>query len=78
MLTKQSAIPPKGAFCFGCNQPFEGGSPALRFHSDLVPVSDRPQLANLNDHPGHLDRYANRRDWTQLLQYLERNGSSNF
>ena len=78
MLEKHVALPPKGAYCFGCNQMFEGGSPAVRFKSNLVPPSDRAQLANLVFHPGHLIRYASRRNWTALVEYLEHAGPSNF
>ncbi len=78
MLDKHAAVAPKGAYCFGCNQPFEGGIPSVKFESDLVPPSDRPELANLYFHPGHLIRYANRRNWTSLAEYIERMGASNF
>lgn len=78
MLEKHVAMAPKNAYCFGCNQPFEGGSPAVRFESDLVPPSDQPQLANLVFHPGHLIRYASRRNWTALVEFLERAGPSNY
>jgi hypothetical protein len=77
-LVKHVALAPKGSFCFGCNQAFEGGAPAVRFESDLVPPSDQPQLANLFFHPGHLIRYASRRNWTSLVEYIERGGASNF
>ncbi|MGD0718659.1 MAG: hypothetical protein ABSA15_03665 [Thermoplasmata archaeon] len=78
MLAKHVAMAPKGAYCFGCNQPFGGGAPTVRFESDLVPPSDQPELSGLYFHPGHLIRYANRRNWTALAEYIERNGSSNF
>ena len=78
MLVKHVGLPPKGTFCFGCNQPFEGGAPAVRFESDLLPPSDQPQLANLYFHPGHLVRYASRRNWTELVTYLEHAGPANF
>lgn len=78
MLEKHVAMAPKGSFCFGCNQPFDGGEPSVRFESDLLPPSDRPQLANLLFHPGHLIRYASRRNWTELVAYIEQNGVANF
>lgn len=78
MLEKRAVTAPKGSFCFGCNQPFEGGAPAVRFESDLVPPSDRAQLANLCFHPGHLVRYASRRNWAALVEEIERRGASNF
>jgi len=78
MLTKRAAMAPNGAFCFGCNQPFQGGAPAVRFESDLVPPSDRPELAGLYFHPGHLIRYANRRNWTGLAEFIERQGPGAF
>lgn len=78
MLTKHTALPPSGSFCFGCNRPFEGGSPAVSFQTDLVPESDRAEVRGLYFHPGHLIRYAHRRNWTELAEYIERNGASNF
>ncbi len=77
-VTKRSVVPPKGSFCFGCNQPFGGGAPAVQVQSDLAPPSDRAELAGLYFHPGHLIRYARRRNWTELAAYLEANGSANF
>lgn len=77
-LSKRPAMAPAGTYCFGCNRPFEGGSPALTFQTDLVPESDRGEVAHLCFHPGHLIRYAHRRNWTALAEYIERNGSSNF
>jgi hypothetical protein len=77
-LTKRAAVAPKGSYCFGCNLAFEGGAPALKFESDLVPASDQPELANLCFHPGHLIRYARRRNWTELAAFLERNGPANY
>lgn len=77
-LLKRPAVAPKGAYCFGCNQPIDGGASALKFESDLPPVSDRPELANLYFHPGHLIRYARRRNWTELAAYIEANGPGNF
>jgi hypothetical protein len=50
----------------------------VRFDSDLVPPSDRPELAGLYFHPGHLVRYANRRNWTALAEYIEHNGPGKF
>jgi hypothetical protein len=78
MLAKHAAVAPTGTFCFGCNRPFEGGAPALRFESDLVPPSDRPELANLFFHPGHLIRYARRRNWDALAEFIEQSGAPNF
>lgn len=78
MLVKRVALPSRGEFCFGCNQPFGGGAPAVRFESDLVPPSDRAELAGLSFHPGHLIRYASRRNWTSLVTYLEQSGPSNY
>jgi len=78
VLTKRSVPAPKGSFCFGCNQSFEGGTPALQFQSDLVPASDQPELAGLCFHPGHLIRYARRRNWNDLATYIETHGPSNF
>jgi len=78
MLTKHAAVAPKGAYCFGCNQSFQGGAPAVKFESDLVPPSDKPELAGLYFHPGHLVRYANRRNWTALAEFLARSGPANF
>ena len=77
-LTRRSAMAPVGVYCFGCNRPFEGGSPAVVFVTDLVPESDRGEVAGLYFHPGHLIRYAHRRNWTELANYLERNGASSF
>ena len=68
----------KGSYCFGCNQLFEGGAPAVKFESDLVPDSDRMELANLYFHPGHLIRYARRRNWTALAEYIEAAGPAHF
>ncbi len=78
MLSKHAAMAPKGAYCFGCNRPFDGGSPAVVFVTDLVPESDRDEVAGLYFHPGHLIRYAHRRNWTELADYLERNGPASF
>ena len=78
MIAKHSAIPPKGAFCFGCNQSFDGGTPAVRFESDLVPTSDRSELSNLYFHAGHVIRYARRRDWTTFADEIERSGAAHF
>jgi hypothetical protein len=78
MLTMRAAVAPKGAYCFGCNQLLEGGTPAVKFESDLVPPSDRPELANLYFHPGHLIRYARRRNWKELADHIERAGPPNF
>lgn len=69
---------PPGAYCFGCNRPFEGAAPAVTFETDLVPEADRAEVANMYFHPGHLIRYAHRRNWTELADYLELNGSTNF
>jgi hypothetical protein len=77
-LTKRSAAVPKGAMCFGCNQGFEGNPVGIRFESDLVPPADRPELAGLYFHPGHLIRYARRMNWTELADFLEAQGPSNF
>jgi hypothetical protein len=77
-VTKHAVLAPKGSFCFGCNQSFDGGSPAVKFESDLVPPSDQPELANLCFHPGHLIRYARRRNWDELAAFLERNGPSSY
>jgi len=78
MLAKHPAMAPSGSVCFGCNRPFEGGTPAVRFDSDLLPASDRPELSGLYFHPGHLIRYARRRNWSELAEFLERSGPSNF
>ena len=78
MLARHPAVAPRTAYCFGCNQSFEGGVPAVRFESDLVPASDRPELAGLYFHPGHLIRYANRRNWTALAEFLEKNGPGKY
>jgi len=78
MLTKHAAVAPGGAFCFGCNQAFQGGAPAVKFESDLVPASDQPELAGLYFHPGHLVRYANRRNWVALAEYLQSHGPGSF
>lgn len=48
------------------------------FVTDLVPESDRGEVAGLYFHPGHLIRYAHRRNWMELANYLERNGPSSF
>ncbi|MDE1820191.1 MAG: hypothetical protein KGJ23_07380 [Euryarchaeota archaeon] len=77
-LTRRSAMAPKGAYCFGCNQAIDGGAPSVRFESDLVPAPDRPELANLYFHPGHLLRYARRRNWTELASFLEANTPSSW
>lgn len=78
MLAKHAAMATKGTFCFGCNQAFEGGAAAVRFDSDLLPEADRPELSNLYFHPGHLIRYARRRNWTALAEYIETEGPSHF
>jgi len=78
MLTKLAVKPPKGAYCFGCNQPFEGGAPAVRFESDLLSAADRTELSHLYFHPGHMIRYARRRNWTDLAAYMEGAGVANF
>lgn len=77
-ISKRPAVAPKGSFCFGCNQPLDGGASAVKFESDLVPAPDRPELANLFFHPGHLVRYARRRNWNELVTFLEQNGPSNY
>ncbi|MCI4358124.1 MAG: hypothetical protein L3J95_00845 [Thermoplasmata archaeon] len=77
-LNKKTAAVPKGAICFGCNQSFEGNPVGVRFESDLVSVEDRPELAGLYFHPGHLIRYARRRDWTELAEYIEQNGAAQY
>ncbi|HEV2519474.1 MAG TPA: hypothetical protein VGX00_02475 [Thermoplasmata archaeon] len=77
-LTKKPVTAPKGAICFGCNQSFEGNPMGVRFESDLVPPADRPELAGLCFHPGHLIRYARRRNWTELATFIEQNGPSSF
>lgn len=77
-LTKHAAMAPAGAYCFGCTGSFEGAAPAVLFEIDLVPESDRAEVGHLYFHPGHLIRYAHRRNWTELADYLERNGPSNF
>ena len=77
-LNKRVAMAPKGAYCFGCNQAIDGGAPSVRFESDLLPEADRPELANLYFHPGHLIRYARRRNWNDLAAFLEANGASRF
>ncbi|MGP8077867.1 MAG: hypothetical protein ACLQD8_08675 [Thermoplasmata archaeon] len=78
MLSKHVAAAPKGAYCFGCNRAFDGGAPAVRFESDLVPPSDQPELANLFFHPTHLIRYARRRNWAPLAEYIEQTGVAGF
>ena len=78
VLTKRSAMAPDGAFCFGCNRGFGQGSPAVVFATDLVPDSDRAEVAGLYFHPGHLIRYAHRRNWTELANYIEAHGALNF
>lgn len=77
-LKKRTASPPPGAFCFGCNRSFEGAAPAVAFETDLVPLADRAEVANLYFHPGHLIRYANRRNWTALAAYLESTGPGSY
>jgi hypothetical protein len=77
-LNRLPAKVPKGAICFGCNQSFEGNPIGVRFESDLLPAEDRPELAGLYFHPGHLLRYARRRDWNELAQFIETHGSSNY
>jgi hypothetical protein len=78
MLAKHVAVAKKGAYCFGCNQAFEGGAPAVRFESDLLPDSDRAELSNLLFHPGHLIRYARRRNWTGLADFIEGAGAAQY
>jgi hypothetical protein len=78
MLVKHAAVAPQGAYCFGCNQPFGGGTPAVKFESDLIPAPDQPELAGLYFHPGHLIRYARRRNWTALAEHIEQGGAANF
>jgi hypothetical protein len=78
MLAKHAAMATKGSFCFGCNQAFEGGAPSVKFESDLLPESDRAELSNLFFHPGHLIRYARRRNWTVLAEYIESAGPAHF
>ncbi|HTP56028.1 MAG TPA: hypothetical protein VML53_05105 [Thermoplasmata archaeon] len=78
MLAKHMATAPKGTYCFGCNQTIDGGAPAVRFESDLVPAPDRAELAHLYFHPGHLIRFARRRNWTDLAAEIERGGVSGY
>lgn len=78
MLNKRPVAAPKGAFCFGCNQLFGLGEPALKFESDLVPPSDQAELAGLCFHPHHLIRYARRRNWDSLAEAIESGGPTNF
>lgn len=78
MLTKRAAVPSKGAFCFGCNQAFGAGAPAVKFESDLLPAADQPELAGLFFHPGHLIRYARRRNWNELAEFIEKSGPTNY
>lgn len=78
MLNKHPANPPKGSFCFGCNQPFGAGAPAVKFESDLLPGPDQAELANLYFHPGHLIRYARRRNWNDLAEFIEKAGAASY
>ncbi|HEV2231607.1 MAG TPA: hypothetical protein VGV64_05325 [Thermoplasmata archaeon] len=77
-LTKKDVAVPKAAICFGCNQPFEGNPVGRQFRSDLLSPSSQGELAGLYFHPGHLLRYARRRNWTALAEFLEANGPSNY
>lgn len=78
MLSKQSVVVPKGAFCFGCNQSFEGNPVGLQFDTDLVDAAHRSELHGLYFHPGHLYRYARRRNWEALAQFLQLNGPASY
>ena len=77
-LVRHAGLPPKGAVCFGCNQSFDGGAAAVKFTTDLLPPAELPELTNLYFHPGHLLRYARRRNWTALAEFIEKNGVPNF
>jgi hypothetical protein len=78
VITKQPVVVPKTAFCFGCNQSFDGNPVGLQFDTDLVTPPHRAELRGLYFHPGHLYRYARHRDWAELAQFLQQNGPTNY
>ncbi len=69
-MSRREAVVPKGAFCFGCNQSFEGNPVGLQFDSDLLDEAARAELRGRYFHPGHLRHYARRRGWERLVQFL--------
>ena len=77
-VTKREAAVPRGAFCFGCNQSFEGNPVALQFETDLLSPAHQAELKGLYFHPGHLLHYARRRGWTELVDFLTATGSPRY
>lgn len=77
-LTRRSAVVPKGAVCFGCNQSFEGNPVGVQFETDLLDASHQSELRGLFFHPGHLYHYARRRGWDPLVRYLAEHGPHDF
>ncbi len=71
---RREALVPKGAVCFGCNQPFEGNPVGLQFETDLLDPAHTAELRGLYFHPGHLYHYAKRRGWARLVAYLAEHG----
>jgi hypothetical protein len=77
-LEKRSVAAPKTAICFACNQSFDGNPIALQFSSTLLAPSAEAELQGLYFHPHHLLHYAKRREWHVLVEYITKNGPTNF
>jgi hypothetical protein len=77
-ISKKEAVVPSGAFCFGCHQSFAGNPVGLVFDTDVLSEAHRSELRGLYFHPGHLIRYARSRDWTELADFLQKNGSQHY
>ena len=73
-VARRSAMVPKGAVCFGCNQSFEGNPVGLQFETDLLDAAHQAELRGLYFHPGHLYHYAKRRGWEPLVAFLSAHG----
>ena len=77
-LTKNPVVAPAHAVCFSCNQGFEGNPVAFQFDTDLVPPAAAQELRGLVFHRGHLYHYARRREWAELVRFLETAGPQNY
>ena len=78
MISKQTVVVPRGAYCFGCNQSFEGNPVGLQFDTDLLDPPHRSEIRGMYYHPGHLYRYARHRGWEPLAQFLQLNGPASY
>ena len=77
-VTSREIVAPKGAICFGCNQGFEGNPVGVQVETDLVPEAARLELRGLVFHRGHLHHYARRRGWSELAEFLAREGPQRY